>query len=77
MMAKAPREDASSRSRRAYHENWFINLLVHFSSFDAQRHCAFGMTSMQRRAFGGSRSYLRSSEGDPEKQPEVAPDDNG
>ena len=44
MVAKAPRKNASSRSRRAHHENWFINLLVHFSVFwEAQCHSPFAM----------------------------------
>src|SRR4051812_38047615 len=29
MLPQAPGENAGSRSRRAHHENWFINLLAH------------------------------------------------
>src|SRR5438094_3676845 len=64
MVAKAPRKNASSRSRRAHHENWFINFLVHFSVFEAQCQSPFAMASMQRWAFGSSRSCRRSNGGD-------------
>src|SRR6476619_4794027 len=77
MVAKAPRKYASSRSRRACHEDWFINLFVHFSVFQAQCYSPVVMASMQPWAFGASRSCLRSSETDLEKQLEGFADDNG
>ncbi len=44
MMTQTPGENASSRSRRAYHENWFVNLLAHVSC-KLLSHSAFAMTS--------------------------------
>src|SRR5215471_10189662 len=78
MVAKAPRKNASSRPRRADHENWSINLLAHFSvSRERRCHSPFAMASIHQRAFGASRSCLRSSQEDPGKQLEGAPCDNG
>src|SRR5690348_7477932 len=62
MVAKTPRKNAGSRSRRAHHKNGFIDLLVHFSLFFELRcHSPFAMASFQRSAFGASRSCLPSS----------------
>jgi hypothetical protein len=78
MVAKAPRKNASSRSRRAHYENWSINLLVHFNvPWERRSHCPFAMALIERWAVGASRNCLRSSEGDPEKRLEDAAYDNG
>ena len=59
MVAKAPRKNASSRSRRAHYENWFINLLVHFSVlWEPHCHFPFAILLIWRWAFVASRSCL-------------------
>src|SRR6266540_2693408 len=49
VLTQAPRKNASSRSRRAHYENWFINLLVHFRDLRGpQCHSLFALGSIQR-----------------------------
>jgi len=54
MLDGGPRHHARmlvSRSGRAHHENWFINLLVAFQRlWEPQRHCPLAMASIQRWA---------------------------
>src|SRR6476619_2088352 len=69
MLTQAPRKNASSRSRRAHYENWFINLLAHFSVlWEPQCHSPFAMVSIDRWACVASTSCLLSSKEDPEKR---------
>src|SRR5262249_10609118 len=69
MVAKAPRKNAGSRSRRTHDENWSVNLLVHFSvRWNPRRHSPFAMIVVQQPVFVASRSCRRSNGEDWEKR---------